>query len=921
MTAVSFDDFYRAVHGPDREPFPWQRRLAMTVLEAGWPEEIGIPTGLGKTSCLDVAVWTMATERDVPPSERRMPTRIWYVVNRRLLVDAAWEHGKRLERLLANPADVADLDDRARAVLASAGEALAIRGGAGIAPLHVSRLRGSAELGARPPDPAQPAIIFATVPMYASRWLFRGYGTSHTMRSVDAALAGTDSLVLLDEAHLSRPLMELAEPLAQCDVGDPCAVLPRHRARPTIVSLTATGGAAHPFTLDTEDYEHPIVKRRLQAKKPVRLVTSSKAQLVQRIAAEAMSSLEGASVKAAVVFANSPGAARSIYDELLRRSARRGTGAGCDVLLLTGRIRDREAKAVRSRLMDPVIGVACGRDKTRPRERHLIVVATQTLEVGADLDFDVLVTETCGARALVQRLGRLNRLGDIDDAAGVVVHAEDEQTFGVYGDEPLQIWDRLRAAALDGTVDLGPERAGDVLGAPADPAPRHGELLPAHLWEWAKTTVAPPGEAPLEPFYEGIGNPDVTVSVIWRVVVPEEDGAELHPTVSEAESIEVPVWEVRDVLQARGVQKVVRLQPDRVTVERIPTERIRPGDVVVLPADAGLYDEFGWAPDAKQTVFDLSLLRPPGIPLVPAVVDQLVAEGGHRDAAHALVKQLADSPGLDEDVDTDVLAQELLDELQAAGPGPLVAADEWSALMKALQPEVISRVDEPVGRLVVVPSSGGGVQVELRSDAFDELSFPATSTDLAQHLGSVGEVASRIARQLGLPEPLVRAVGAAGRFHDIGKADVRFQRWLDPLGEAQAPLAKSSGRSRDWERDRVAAGWPRGGRHEELSRRLVAAYLQSHEPDWDAELVLHLVVAHHGYGRPLVTGVQDNGAIAVHARLEGTDIVASGDLQEIDWEQPARFRRCCERYGYWGVALLEAIVRQADHEVSRVAVA
>ena len=38
------------------------------------------------------------------------------------------------------------------------------------------------------------------------------------------------------------------------------------------------------------------------------------------------------------------------------------------------------------------------------RQRHLIVVATQTLEVGADIDAEYLATEACGVRALTQRL-------------------------------------------------------------------------------------------------------------------------------------------------------------------------------------------------------------------------------------------------------------------------------------------------------------------------------------------------------------------------------------------------------------------------------------------------------------------------------------------------------------------------------------
>jgi hypothetical protein len=45
-------------------------------------------------------------------------------------------------------------------------------------------------------------------------------------------------------------------------------------------------------------------------------------------------------------------------------------------------------------------------------------------------------------------------------------------------------------------------------------------------------------------------------------------------------------------------------------------------------------------------------------------------------------------------------------------------------------------------------------------------------------------------------------------------------------------------------------------------------------------------------------------------------VTVDGDLTITDWGQPARFRRLCERYGTWGLALLESIVRQADHAAS-----
>ena len=419
MTGVcEFASFYRAVHA-GREPFPWQRRLAALVEQSGWPAEIGVPTGLGKTSCIDVAVWALARQASRLPSERTAPTRTWYVVNRRLLVDSGFDQAVQLAKLLEDP-DLARAhggDADSVAALQGVADALStIRGGAGALPLHVTRLRGGAELGARPPDPSQPALIFATVPMFASRWLFRGFGTSASMRPVDAALAGIDTLVLLDEAHLARPMRDLASPLAECDIGDPSAVVAAGRTRPVFVSLTATGDADDTFTLDNEDAAHPVVRRRVHAAKPVHLRSATDKTMPAALARQVQESLAGRDPASVVVFVNTPRRAREVFGQITSHNTAGQFGHAADLELLTGLMRDREADAVRQRLLDPDYGAPAGRDRTI-RTRHLIVVATQTLEVGADLDFDVLVTEVCGARSLIQRMGRLNRLGDSGDPA------------------------------------------------------------------------------------------------------------------------------------------------------------------------------------------------------------------------------------------------------------------------------------------------------------------------------------------------------------------------------------------------------------------------------------------------------------------------------------------------------------------------
>ena len=195
-----FRNFYLAVNG--RPPFPWQERLARHVWTSGWPSQITVPTGLGKTGCLDVALWALAAQAGLAPAERSAPTRIWYVVNRRLLIDQAFEHGKDLSEMLVGGRDSEGHDSDVVRRVADALRGLTPLGPAS-GPLQVTRLRGGAELGARPLDPAQPAVVFATVAMFASRWLFRGYGSSRSMRPWPGSTASCSSTRLISPDRYS----------------------------------------------------------------------------------------------------------------------------------------------------------------------------------------------------------------------------------------------------------------------------------------------------------------------------------------------------------------------------------------------------------------------------------------------------------------------------------------------------------------------------------------------------------------------------------------------------------------------------------------------------------------------------------------------------------------------------------------------
>ena len=59
MIAGDFARFMEEVHG--HPPFPWQSEAVAEILRTGtWPSLVDVPTGLGKTSMLDVAVFILA---------------------------------------------------------------------------------------------------------------------------------------------------------------------------------------------------------------------------------------------------------------------------------------------------------------------------------------------------------------------------------------------------------------------------------------------------------------------------------------------------------------------------------------------------------------------------------------------------------------------------------------------------------------------------------------------------------------------------------------------------------------------------------------------------------------------------------------------------------------------------------------------
>ena len=925
----TFGDWYRTVNG--RDPFPWQERLAIQVSEgSGWPGLVGVQTGLGKTACVDIAIWALAYQADVAPQERTAPTRLWWVVNRRLLVDDTHTHAERIAGRLADAraGPLADVASRLRH--------LARRADSISPPLEAIRMRGGNRRGdprvaftraQRPSSPSQPAVICSTIPMFGSRILFRGYGSSRVMRPIDAALAYTDSLVIIDEAHLAEHLQQLLSDLARLESVE-VAPLPPGRRSPVVVALTATGDPnADRFELDSADHDHPTVTKRLDASKPVRVEVTEGATTPTKVAAEVVSSVKELITDAApvvtLVFVNSPITARLVGKRL-------GSISDAEVEIATGQIRGYEAEKVTARILSEAGSVV----KRDARSKHLLVVATQTLEVGADIDADYLVTEACGVRALTQRLGRLNRLGERPHAKGIYVHTPGKGgLWPVYGEEPANVLERLqRCVGGDGAVDLSPRRVADVLGEPGDkpgPAP---VVAPGLLGEWTKTTTPPPGEAPVDPYFSGFDEQQRRVTVAWRAYLPEA-GQKLWPRLSGTETVEVPVTDVVAALEKRGDHDGwVLVDSTNRSATLGPPQELKPGDTILIRPDIGLLDRHGhWEPAANDLVQDVSILEA-GLPVEAGALEQIY--GRSPKEALGIVKTISHARD-DGDIPrvTD-LCRRLCATLKHEPP-PWAQDGEWAEFVEGLEAGLDKRMRagqpalvEPRGEVQHLPLPGrdGRFMSTVHSDEDDELSLSVGGEDpssLDGHGAHTAREARRVATALGLTNTLSQVVVNAARWHDIGKADQRFQRSLHPDREPDAvPRAKSGQPRSEWATNRASAGWPRGGRHEELSRRLIEAWFAKGEhgiePE-EAELLQHLVVSHHGRGRPFVPPVADTtGGSSLNYELEGLPVSVSPDLAISDWNQPTRFASLNGRYGPWGLALLETIVRQSDHIASSV---
>ncbi len=893
---------------PDQTPFPWQERLLKRMIDGGIPELIDIPTGLGKTSVM--AIWLAARA-----SGAKLPRRLVYVVDRRAVVDQATDVALKLRYFVDdNPGIKRKLglpEDQS---------------------LPISTLRGQyVDNREWLDDPAAPAIIVGTVDMIGSRLLFQGYGVSRKMRPYHAGLLGVDALVVLDEAHLVPPFEHLLSAIET----DPSFHPKKNSGAPGIppfklLSLSATGRtrSADAFGLTDEDFEHPILTKRLNAKKSLRVeVLGGETKLEDALANQAWAlAANGKKAVRVIVYSDSREVAQNAKGAVENLAKSDDMADKIETELFVGGRRVFERDQAKERLEK--LGFIA--DSKGEHATPAFLFATSAGEVGVDLDADHMVCDLVAWERMIQRLGRVNRRGDGESIIVVCVgpkptpdKKEQEAFEKAQRGEALDKKERDRVETYrqkltkwedrqkpfehlpknnDGSFDASPAALLDfktrALTCPAlqkiledatSPEPLRPALTLPLVEAWAMTSLeSHTGRPAIGPWLRGWIEDEPQTKVVWRTHLPVRRGAEM-PREQEIEAFfESAPPHTSELLETETsrVVKWVESRAQSVCGQRTAQEgdvdesRLHEQDVVafVLDPDKRLGKIFTLAALKSRDDKEVGRLLAGATLVVDARLGGLTKDGLLDEKASATPETADGSDWLGEGVVGFRVRHAEVSEENASDRN-------WRERLRFAS--AVTAEGEPTRWLIVEKWRKDAATEEDRSSAKPQL--------LGVHQLWVATQARKLAEALGLGKEYAEILSLAALFHDEGKGAKRWQRAFN--APTNGVYAKTEGPINY----RLLDGY----RHElgsllraENDPRLVQL------TEARRDLVLHLIAAHHGFARPVVgtSGCEDRPPSV---------------LEDKAYEIALRFARLQKRWGPWGLAWWEALLRAADQQASR----
>lgn len=440
----NFNECFKELTG--NHPFDWQERLFHKFLADDIPDACDIPTGLGKTSVL--SIWLIALGHQLgQDKERKMPLRLVYVVDRRVIVDQATDEAEKLLKRLTEAAQ--NTSDPLNG-LAQSFRGASQKGSESL--FALSTLRGQkADNREWCLDPSRPAIIISTVDMLGSRLLFSGYGkvgTNH--RSLQAGLLGQDTFIVVDEAHLSpvfvSTLFDIKEAIHRTQSLRPFHVM--------LLSATLSQRENVLAINESKESQNQQAYLRLHAKKYIEWIefdqtntepNNKKPPSSKKIneaftacvldkAIQYEVTTDGESARSIVIFVRTVALVNMIAEALCKRLEQIAIQGETDktkiariretiearVLKLTGEMRgDERNKLVESPKFKAFLPRPEFERKTSRPTHYLI--ATSCAEVGVNMDADHGICDLVSLDSMIQRIGRINRFGMSESTISVIL--------------------------------------------------------------------------------------------------------------------------------------------------------------------------------------------------------------------------------------------------------------------------------------------------------------------------------------------------------------------------------------------------------------------------------------------------------------------------------------------------------------------
>jgi CRISPR-associated endonuclease/helicase Cas3 len=443
--------------------------------------------------------------------------------------------------------------------------------------------------------PEENAVLIGTQDMLLSRALNRGYGMSRYRWPMHFGLINNDALWVLDETQLMGVGVETSAQLdgfrhlpqwaneRKCPTWWMSATL--DEARLATVDHPKPAGGWNTIVLSGDERALKGVRERFEANKPVAkagLVLNADTKKVYPFELAKLIAEEHQPGSLTLVIVNRVARAREIYAAL---------------------------KKLRSDSLNPGrIALVHSRFRPVDRTRHTgllfgdgdrIVIATQAMEAGVDVSARLLITELAPWSSLVQRFGRCNRGGVLNDTAQVIwidIQPKDEK------DDLLLPYsaDDLKKAheTISGLFDAGLKSLADV--QVSQPLVIRPVLRRRDLIDLFDTTPDLCGQDLNISRYVRDGE-DSDVQFFWRTIPEKSEPISDEKPPCREELCRVSIGDAKKFIDKTKTTRA--WQWNSLDERWQESSHVRPGGVYLIDSASGGYDdELGWTGEPKSKV-------------------------------------------------------------------------------------------------------------------------------------------------------------------------------------------------------------------------------------------------------------------------------------------------------------------------------